>query len=237
MSKRGGKKQTIEILPVKTRASKSKDVDVAQRVAAQVSLEFNSRFSRIEKAIEALAIANRPTEPAGNKRKHQQDPDLEHDQPRPKAKRTPSQAAGSAIPSINSKIQQIEAPVAWLPAGAAIPEHAHQSATCLLAPKPVTSQYATQQEVQAHSVNNPRWSSWMVDNMNTARNDTVPLPLLARDISPNDDIHAKVQEVLNSTASRVNKPSKTGEFPYQYVLRGPEKRKATINSVSLPEHI
>lgn len=222
---------------MRTRASKSNDADVAKRVAAQVTSDFNSRFTRIEKAIEALATANKSEELASKRKKRQLETEEDQSPPVPKPKKIPSAAAGRPTPVSNFEEERIETPECQAPALAAIPELAHSHASRHHAPKPVTSQQPQQQEVASQLVNKPNWSSWMIDNMNSARNDVVPLPLSTRDISPDDDIHAKVQEVLNNTASRVGKSNKTGEFPYQYVLRGPEKRKAGINSVTLPEHI
>lgn len=237
MSRKNSKKQTIELSPVRTRSAKGKDEDVTQRVVAQVSTEFNSRFSRLEKAIEALAIANKPAEVATNKRKRQPDLDDDQVQSRPKPKRPPSAAAARPTPVINLEMGQVQPVPSRSPASPAIAEPAQWSAPHHLAQKPVTSRYPPQQEAQPQHVNKSRWSSWMVNNMNTGREDSIPLPLSARDISPDDDVHAKVQEVLNSTASRAMKVNKTGEFPYQYILRGAEKKKVGINSVSLPEHI
>lgn len=53
-----------------------------------------------------------------------------------------------------------------------------------------------------------------------------------------DDVERRVQDILASTASTLSRGNvKPGAYPFKYVLRGHERLKVSINSVSLSEHL
>lgn len=55
-----------------------------------------------------------------------------------------------------------------------------------------------------------------------------------------DDVEQRVHDILASTASTISRGNvRTGpySYPFKYVLRGPERQRVNINSVSLSEHL
>lgn len=55
-----------------------------------------------------------------------------------------------------------------------------------------------------------------------------------------DDVEQRVHDILASTASTISRGNVHQgpySYPYKYVLRGPERQRVTINSVSLSEHL
>lgn len=84
------------------------------------------------------------------------------------------------------------------------------------------------------------WAAW-----NTAHNTYTlairpqrHLPTSTRDVTFDENINSQVQQILATTAHNLGKGnSQPYDFPYKYVLRGPEKVKASINSVMLSEHL
>lgn len=64
------------------------------------------------------------------------------------------------------------------------------------------------------------------------------LPTSAQDLPYDDAVDSQVRQLLATTVHNLgignNQPY---NFPYKYILRGPEKIKAVINSVTHPEHL
>lgn len=53
-----------------------------------------------------------------------------------------------------------------------------------------------------------------------------------------DEMEQQVHHILASTAHSLTRGNvKPGAYPYKYIFRGPDKKRATINSVTLPEHL
>lgn len=64
------------------------------------------------------------------------------------------------------------------------------------------------------------------------------LPTSTHDVPHDETLDSQVQQILASTVHNLGKGNaQPYDFPYKYILRGPEKIKATINSVTLPEHL
>lgn len=60
----------------------------------------------------------------------------------------------------------------------------------------------------------------------------------SRNVRYDDSIDSQVKHILATTAHTLGKGnSPPFDFPYKYILRGPEKVKVAINSVTLPEHL
>lgn len=86
-------------------------------------------------------------------------------------------------------------------------------------------------------------SSWAAfstahNNPTTAAPSAYTRPLSTHAPGFYDDVNAQVKHLLATTAHNLGKGnSPPYDFHYEYILRGPEKIKATINSVTLPEHL
>lgn len=224
---------TVELTPPRTRAAKAKDPDIVGQVTKNVVAEFDSRFSRIERAIEAMAGLDRDNNSPQPKKKRPSPAHTETPQPKKKA-RTERQTPIQEEPSVTFIEQDLHNRYK-VPsdAGSAIEQH----------PPGAQAQHLTSQpDTPGVNVNNNKtWSTWLAGNVNmNPRKDTqTTLPLSVKDVNMTQELEDKVHDILNYTSTRIAKgnSNKTGEFPFQYVARGPEKRKATMNSLSLPEHI
>lgn len=63
-------------------------------------------------------------------------------------------------------------------------------------------------------------------------------PTSAQHFSTNHSVDSQVQQLLASTVHNLGKGNTPPyDFPFKYIMRGPEKVKACINSVTLPEHL
>lgn len=222
-------KQTIEISPVRTRGAKNRDPDVVGQVTKQVTAEFAPRFARIERAIEAIAGLNRDdASPPPKRRKAAPKP---KEAAQPKQKPTP-------LPQVTSSETP---PVTFLESPEILATHPRQTLSQPEQP-PLLAQPPSQQaqpELVTQNVNKT-WSTWLADNiaMNPPRESASALPLSAKEVVVTDDLESKVHDILTNTATRLAKGNnKTGQFPFQYVQRGPEKRYATMNSLTINEHI
>lgn len=230
MGRTRANKQPVEISPVKTRGAKNRDPDVVGQVTKQVTAEFAPRFARIERALEAIAGFNQDEGTPPTKRRKTA--------PKPKE---PYQAKKKSQPQPQPSSPEV-VPVSFTePAAVSVENPARQ--TPILSSQPLLTAQAPLQlpQPEASALNvNKNWSTWLVDNvnMNPPRNTSSALPLSAKEVASNEDLEMKVHDILNNTATRLAKGNaKTGQFPFQYVQRGPEKRQATMNSLSLHEHI
>lgn len=222
-------KQTIELSPVRTRGSKNKDPDVVGQVTKQVMAEFAPRFARIERVLEAIAGLNKDEDsPPAKKRKtapktKQAQNSKKNDQPQ------------SSVPSTE------EVSVTFLEPAEGISQN-QQQAMAMAAQQPPNAQVPCQPlQPDAPQQNvNKTWSPWLANNVNMNPPRDLPSSLLlsTKDVVSSDTLESKVHDILSNTATRLAKGNpKTGQFPFQYVQRGLEKRHATMNTVTLPEHI
>lgn len=229
MGRKKATKPTIEISPVTTRGAKKRDPDVVGQVTKQVTAEFAPRFARIERAIEAIAGLRQDDDSPPPKRKKANPKPKETQQSKAKIQQQPQH------PSVD------DASVTFIEPPAKINENPHQPAVMAEQPTCLAQahHHSLQPEAQPQSVNKT-WSTWLADNvnMNPPRNNQPSLPLSAKEVEIDEQLESKVQDILNNTATRIAKGNvKTGQFPFQYVQRGLDKRYATMNSLTLPEHI
>lgn len=87
---------------------------------------------------------------------------------------------------------------------------------------------------------NNAWAAWTAAHSLGSANNTRfgPLPTSTHEVPYNNALDSQVQQILASTMHNLGKGnSQPFDFPYKYILRGPEKVKASINSVTLPEHL
>lgn len=83
------------------------------------------------------------------------------------------------------------------------------------------------------------WAAWSTaHSLNQGINPYGSLPTSTHDVTPTDALDSQVKQLLTTTVHNLGKGNaQPYDFPYKYILRGPEKVKATINSVTLPEHL
>lgn len=84
------------------------------------------------------------------------------------------------------------------------------------------------------------WAAW------TTAHHTIPpvgtshasFPISTHDLTYDESVDNQVKQILATTVHNLGKGNtQPFDFPYKYILRGPEKVKAAINSVTLPEHL
>lgn len=84
------------------------------------------------------------------------------------------------------------------------------------------------------------WAAWATAHQNPAlaTSAAASLPLSAQDASYNESIDSQVKHILATPVHNLGKGNHPPfDFPYKYILRGPERVKACINSVTLLEHL
>lgn len=112
-------------------------------------------------------------------------------------------------------------------------------------PSPPTTQVTTQVNIPAPmsvaDVNKPtndqneHWSQWILRA--GSLEPTITRPTTIGELNLNDHLQARVTSILQETVTHMSKGNKIKNFPYEYVLRGHEKRHTSMNSLTLPEHI
>lgn len=224
---------TVELTRPHTRASKAKDPDIVGQVTKNVTAEFDSRFARLERAIEAMAGLARDKDSPPNRRKRAS----------PKGN---EQAQSKKKPRVEKQVPvQDELSVSFIepemPKRNPVQSDARNTIEHVI-PAAQPQRPVLQPETQGANVNNNKtWSTWLADNvtMNPSKDPQSALPLSVKDVTMIQELGSKVHDILNYTSTRIAKgnANKTGEFPFQYVSRGPEKCKATTNSLNLPKHI
>lgn len=82
------------------------------------------------------------------------------------------------------------------------------------------------------------WSATVLADGGLTVANNPPLPLSMRDTDNNQDVQERVRQIMQSTATQMSKGTpKVNNFPYEYVRRGDEMKHASVNSVTLAEHI
>lgn len=92
---------------------------------------------------------------------------------------------------------------------------------------------------QAETGTSDTWTAWSTAHEGRdAYFRRAPLPTSTHDLSYDAAVDSQVRQLLANSVHNLGKGnSPPYDFPYKYILRGPEKIKATINSVTLPEHL
>lgn len=98
----------------------------------------------------------------------------------------------------------------------------------------------TRPRVTSETDKHKHWEGWLHDH-NTRGTALRPTPLAGTVPPMNLDqasVENQVQQILASTASSLSRGTlKAYDFPYKYLSRGPEKKKLTLNQVTLAEHL
>lgn len=227
---RTAKKNPVQLSPPKTRSAAGPEEQVVDRAVKKIATQFDKRFERIEKAVEAIAAATTGAEKTARNNKRKVQEDQVSPQPVQKArKRAVVQESPTRPVRINSLDEDLTLGPArpWADVQQARGAHDHLA--------------RRGQQPELNSVNkNNDWSTWLLAETDFASRapGSSFLPTSAKDVVYNEDLEAQATQIYENTPSQLAKGmSKGGYFPFKYVTRGPEKRKATVNSLSLAEHI
>lgn len=88
--------------------------------------------------------------------------------------------------------------------------------------------------------NNDSWAAWSTAHSLRSSNPTSygNLPTSTHEVPYNQALDSQVQQILATTVHNLGKGNaQPFDFPFKYIQRGLEKVKATINLVTLPEHL
>lgn len=208
---------------------------VVARVTDQFNQQLDARFARLELAFERGAA------PAATTTTHD----------------TPQTTRNDKRPAEN--VTEEEAPAPKRPVHAPVSSHSDSSHSSIsqlgdssilengktLYPASQQPQRAAMMfpEASASGVNNnnPMWKAWRAaSDRNYAqkelsaahRHHTIDNPSFL-----DHDIDAQVRHILEVTPHHLKGNVPVGFYPFKYVTRGPEKKKLSFNTVSLPEHI
>lgn len=247
-----------------TRAAKA--TNSQHQAALDTSLEerIDHRFSRLEHAIEAMAVAVADIPKKEKKRKRSQDEVQEKQSKRKKSKK--EKKAKQAHVSIEEEQQEPaqEQQSAPLEVRETVRMEASATSNGPLPPPPQPSHPATSGHTlpltsfnQVSDValgHGPKLTSSIqvtdVDKQGTWSTDVLaggalgayanpPVPLSTKDGASTPEIQAQVRKILQSTVTQMSgcNNNKPYNFPYEYVRRGDEKKYATVNTVTLAEHV
>lgn len=86
--------------------------------------------------------------------------------------------------------------------------------------------------------NNNLWADWLHNSNNANLFSTVSAAHNPPPASDEADLKAQVQQIIENMVHTLSAcTSEPGSFPFKYIARGPERRKAMINSLTLSEHL
>lgn len=192
--------------------------EMLEGVKEQITSQFGSRFQRIEEAVAAIAentaalTQQVQTHITNGKNKNTEEINIQHLQQPPILDQVMSRPSTSR---------------------ASDDSHSHESGE-------QDSRRETQHTSSAAASSGPTHNAWLLSKM-AAPTNLLPgrsLPMSTRDLPYDPEVGEQVKHILETTATHLStENSKPGFFPHKYIFRGPDKHRATINSLSLQEHL
>lgn len=203
------------------------------QVAAKLSSDFDLRFGKIEKVLEAIsanvpALNTSESEPPAKKRCAPAP--VEPHQTRSKG---PAASDTQPIPSRSVK-NLTKKPSATISKPAATARNAIDEE---ISKHPLLPEQQSAILVPPQSVNNniPQWLTQEIQQMQPTAHS---LPLSNRDVRGNDVLDDQVHQILATTTHHLTKATRNEKnFPCKYTLKGPERKPANVNTVSMQEHL
>lgn len=188
------------------------------QMEARLTEDFTMKIERMQEALLASMAPQQPPQPPPKKGKKRQ------------TKPSKQKVQSSEDEEEESDVEEIVEPAPKKPGRkkkqkSVIPEQ--PSAEVRQTPT-VTSKPAAPATV------NTRWDAWI------AAQDTMPisaptLPMSVNDLNMDDE--DQLQRILTTTANHLARGTqKTGFYVHKYVTRGREKRRTSLNMLSLPEY-
>lgn len=236
-----------------------------QQMENRLTQKFESQFLQFQKAIEKIAKdANESNKPA-QKKKGAQQAKNPHDT-RNKALREKYNPEMEVDPDNNTHITEVlihhdnpatgNAMTDKDPDQAAIRDgaaHALQAGQNVNIRPTHTTTFSepNKQAYPAQTVPNPAWQGFISTDKNKDMNQWLinkalalqpastsqMMPMSTRDFHDDDDLDMRVQTILANTASGIARGNaRPGLFPYKYVFRGDDLKRATMNSLSISDH-
>lgn len=242
------KKQVEEQVPEEQEEVEKVDY---KKVVEMVSETFGSRFAKIEEVMEKLteAVIQKPA-PKGKKRPAPAEPttyDTRNKALRSKYNPGMATATVTVQDHHDENIEELTDEE-----GDPIPQRAPD----VNKRRPNTAQARTSGRKSAmpnqnnnnkgarnadYSDNPLAMNSWMIETagMNNGPKPAFRYPMSTRDPTWDDELDRRASSVLAATVPTIAKGNnnKPGIFPFKYVYRGADMKRASVNSVSLAEHL
>lgn len=208
---------------------------VVERVTDQFNQQLDARFARLELVIgrgAAPDVTTTPIDvPAPNRNdKRPAENTTEEEAPAPK-RPTQLSVSENYEPSLSSILKTGD--TRHIDSGRTLRPDSQQ---------PLRSAMMGHETVSASGVNNNNntWKAWQAlterappHHQPTAGN---RLQSFEHSAFYDHDIDAQVRHILDVTPHQLKGNVPTGVYPFKYVTRGPDKKKLSFNTLSLPEH-
>lgn len=257
MPGRKGKKQPVVQIPQEQEEhveEEHEQVDTVdyQKVADMVAKTFDSRFAKMEKVMEKLAQASVASAPSKAKKRPAPAEPTTYDT-RNKALRS-KYNPGTARPAVRineSNEDLIED--SSEEEGDAEPTRAPDVDVRRAPAQPQAKPKARKSAIAKKNNNNNNtlrpdpldtplaMNTWMLESagFNNAPKPLASYPMSTRDLAWDDDLDRRATATLAATLPTIAKGNvnKPGIFPFKYVYRGADMKRATVNSVTLAEHL
>lgn len=204
------------------------------QVAAKLSADFNTKFGKIEKVLEAITAAVPALAPGNDEEPPQK-------KPRGPAQVEPHQTRSRGPANdLTPPPKKVPVKVSKKPAAATISKPPDEPRNAI---PDAYSQQPPPQELPAailplnQNINN-NIPAWLTDEVQLVQPSSHSLPLSTRDLRPNDAFDDQVHQILATTAHHLTKGNRNEKnFPCKYIIKGPERRPANLGTVSLQEHL
>lgn len=205
------------------------------RVTDQFNQQLDARFARLELAFERGTAATPPQQGSAPTQsdKRPAENDIEEEAPAPK-RLTQTAVSAQVDPSLSSFTSFAQVTEACPPdSRKTLRPGSHQPARAAMTPPQATTSVVNN--------NNPTWKAWLAA-ADRPQEHVIPAPLYRAQAydktAPYEhDIDAQVRHILDVTPHQLKGNVPVGIYPFKYITRGPEKKKPSFNSLSLPEHI
>lgn len=250
-----GKKGKNQIEPEIPPEQEEPEVIDYQKVVDMVTETFDSRFAKMEKVMENLAKAAAPKPaPKGKKRAAPAEPttyDTRNKALRSKYNPSLAQPSLTNNDSLDENIDELSGEE-----GDAIEQRAPDVDVRRPPPAQARGRAPGRKSAAVKQNNNKPASrqldyaanplamnNWMLETagMNNTPRPAAHYPMSTKDAAWDDDLDRRATSVLAAAIPTIAKGNcnnnKPGIFPFKYVYRGADMKRASVNSVSLAEHL
>lgn len=192
--------------------------------------DLDSRFGRFERALERIAgpdSAQQPPAVAPEPQLPAQTPTITHreNEPAPQPKAVPQ--AGNPHSTF---MEMPDPPLRTLERTPSLTQYQQESRQRMR--QPVAS------AASGINNNNTAWEQWMSTNKPIAAYQSAASATPFNTKEAYDAvIDAQVRHIMENAPHQLKGTVPRGKFPFNYLTRGPEKRKLSFNKLTLPEHI
>lgn len=204
---------------------------VTARVTENIRQEFDQCFSRFEEAIERIAAPREDPQPSPV-RTRKRPAEIEIDSQPPATKAPVQDPLDVQRSQPHSSIHD------YVPATATRSGQTLQSRdTRDFARLDTSRPEVPRTTVTEVNNNNPTWNAWWAMQQPFLSAYAYAASPGAYNEHSEPSLETQVRQIMETTPHQLKGNVPIGYFPYKYVTRGPEKKRLSYNTVTLPEHI